>query len=312
VYQRMVVAGRSVVLSGVAEGAVTKRMGALVVLDAKTGAKRWTRTFDGPYRVSEFTASSRVAYVSLGPDLVAFDLRDGSERWRRPLQEDPEGRVTARELAVTGRHLVVAGLATEPAATDFSQAWIRVYDAKSGRPIWEDRFGELTSHWLPQEMLKVQGRRAYIGSTWHWSSASNERRWDVRSYDIKRGSLLWDHSTPFAPSSHLQGLALAGSTLVACGLEGRDSAVVQAWSRKGEPLWSVRDENPWGCDGLAADQRDVLLTFDDDPLFLDARRGEAIDLDPGLGDYLSSIYKPIFRGPMIYGPHGSAFRAVPR
>lgn len=106
----------------------------LSVLDAATGATRWTAQWDGSFAVRPVALGDRI-YVyfrapATGNALIALDAA-GKEVQRIPL---PDAWRDGRSLLATGGEVVVHGVST-------ASTTVTAFDPATGRQTWEEDLG---------------------------------------------------------------------------------------------------------------------------------------------------------------------------
>jgi len=131
---------------------------------------------DGP--IGTPTVSKGVVYA-LGPQgqLVALSLADGTEIWRRTLNEEnstePRYGYTTSPI-VAGRHLIVATGGKGHAVTAF--------DLATGEPRWTS--GDDSVSYQTPMLVELGGRQQLISSTNHYlqglDPASGEKLWELQ------------------------------------------------------------------------------------------------------------------------------------
>lgn len=136
--------------------------GALVAVDAETGAIRW-QAADRPTRVPPVAADDAV-YVVQSQALVALDLKTGAERWRTPF----DAAVSAPLVARGG--WVVVGLENGEVTALRGNDGVRVWTTSFATPV--------------VAAPAINGARLYL--------PGGDAR--VRTVDIESGTLLWEQA----------------------------------------------------------------------------------------------------------------------
>jgi hypothetical protein len=161
--------------------------------DAETGAPLWTETFDGDggsdFAPSIFALKSRVFVAGWTADaeantdflVRAHDAETGALLWQ-DLSDGPGDFDWARDLAGRGRFLVAVGQSGfQGGGLD---EVVRVYDAKTGAVVWEDRFGPPDQDGSGARV--VIGKSLYVAGVIRESS-SPDADWVIRAYERDGG-----------------------------------------------------------------------------------------------------------------------------
>ena len=156
----------------------------------------------------------------------SYDALSGALLWQHDRDRGGPNPQQARSLAVTGRQLFVAGVASSPGAEEVA---LRAYHAKTGVLQWEhytpgvqstDPDGGFTF----ARRIVAQGDRVFVGSTVETPTGAE---FVVQAHDAATGVLVWqDRPGDRGPVNFLDDIAVHGDQLIgvgtggpACGLE---------------------------------------------------------------------------------------------
>jgi outer membrane protein assembly factor BamB len=197
--------------------------GAIVAVDADTGAAVWTA--EGLASTLPLAVDTNSVYVVVEAGLVALDARTGGERWRLPLDE----RLSAPLVARAG--WIVLGLAGGD---------VLAVRAADGSPVWTRSY--------PTPLVSpavIHGDRVYL-------PGADAR---VRSARIEDGTVVWEQS--------VGGAVLTISPLDNRVYVGADDNFFYALDeRQGRRLWRWRTGGDLIGQASADDRRVFFTSLD--------------------------------------------------
>lgn len=107
---------------------VTSGFGFVAALEAETGKEAWRAETAAPVRTPPTAYRGQIYIVTNANDLIAFDQKDGAQKWNFQSFEEPARILSSASPAAAG-DLVVA---------PFSSGELVAVMADSGRPVWND------------------------------------------------------------------------------------------------------------------------------------------------------------------------------
>ena len=182
-------------------------------------AIRWRQPVEGGLTGAPLILDGLAVAASLGAEVAAFDLEDGSERWRRPFEPavygSGDGQVSLGFFggaAACGHRVVMAS------------DRVRCLDLRDGTTLWEAEPLRGPSDddyfWGPPV---IAAGLVLLGSG--AGSEATVTRGRVSAYDLHDGSLRW--STPLVPEGANGGGVLAPVTV--------DLSTGSVWAATGAP-----------------------------------------------------------------------------
>ena len=227
---------------------------------AGTGARLWTRRYDGPH--GEFDEARGIDVGSDGQHLfvtgtsnndyltIAYRTLDGKQLWTRRFDDGVKD--DAKDIAVspTGNQVFVTGTSGPGIGTDYATV---AYRADNGNELWRRWFGSDHGDQAAALAVGPDGTRVYVtghstGSgtskdiaTVAYRSTTGETAWKMR-YDGPAG--LKDRGTGIAVSPDGSSVFAAGSSEHAT--DQYDKVTIAYASDTGAESWSTRAGSNWG------------------------------------------------------------------
>ena len=178
----------------------------VIVLDAGTGKRLWTRTLSQDGSLSVPGADSNRLYVASGETLYALNLASGSVCWQR--NHDRRGALRPRPLVQYDGGVVVVGF-----GTTLGRGLLQCYRAKTGESLWQQETDS------PRHLLAARGK-VYV------------RAGRIQAFDGQTGALAW--SVPMGGCSPIT--MVADRVYVMEGLARKGIFALQADT--GQRVWN--------------------------------------------------------------------------
>ncbi len=245
------------------ESDVSRKRGFDIVttaFDADTGARLWTRRYDGPH--GDFDEARGIDVAADGQHLfvtgtsnndyltIAYRTLDGDQLWTQRFDDGVKD--DAKDIAVspTGNQVVVTGTSGPGVGTDYATV---AYRADNGDELWRRWFGSEQGDQAAALAVGPGGTRVYVtghstgSGSWKdiatvaYRSSTGETAWKMR-YDGPAG--LKDRGTGIAVSPDGSSVFVAGSSEHAT--DQYDKVTIAYASNTGAESWSTRAGSNWG------------------------------------------------------------------
>ena len=205
----------------------------------------------------------------------AHDARTGRQLWQDAFfGANPDSNKVQTIVAATGR-VYAGGFASATANT--TVAMVRAYNAATGAPLWEDRFGaagffaSVTSLALDRSARKEDDDRLPSGLLYATGRALRpdfKTEWIVRAYDALTGAIRWQDTLDVTRFNDAVSVAAVDGRVITAGFTSDASALSRHFTVRsydggtGALLW--QDRLPNGVNRFYGGDAAVQVAIDGD------------------------------------------------
>jgi hypothetical protein len=158
-----------------------------------------------------------LALLGLCALLPARAAAPGERSWQ---YEGPPG--TVFDVAVRGNRVFAAGLLDDLAFPGRTDWVVQASDAKTGAPVWIDRFDGVDG--LSDGAFAVAAEGNVVVGAGFATRAGQGRNWFVRAYDARNGTVLWQDEIHGGRRDQAQAVVIAGGLAYVAGVIGVSGA----------------------------------------------------------------------------------------
>jgi DNA-binding beta-propeller fold protein YncE len=260
--------GSAVFVTGRGEGATSGPDYVTIAYEAATGARLWTKTYDGPGHDTDVPSAIRVSpdgsmvvvtgqsySATSGIDFAtfAYDTATGSKLWFRRFNGPSNGLDTPTALMISpdGSKVYVTGASGLDLSATFDYSTV-AYDASNGTQLWAKRHdGSANDHdWAYGLGVSPDGSTVFV--TGFTTGPFNYKDYTTIAYSAADGSRLWLRrydGSGNADFAYALGVSPDGSKVfVAGGSIGSNTAADYTTlaydAASGARLWASRYNGP--------------------------------------------------------------------
>lgn len=195
---------------------VTKRNGNVVALDAKTGAPKWNQFIGAPVIANPAIGSDVVAVKTIAGTLIGLSPETGEELWT--VNEN----VPSLTLRFDTRPLIADGVVY----AGFADGKVAAVNPETGKELWRKQIAQGQGGNLVADMVDVGGLLAYAAGDLYVATYQGR----LAALDASSGQVLWGRDV-----SSYTGVTLDAAHVYVADAEGRVSAFDLV---TGVPEWS--------------------------------------------------------------------------
>lgn len=245
----------------------TTGAGALVALDAATGAVKWQVNLGAPVHAAPFAHNGRVYVVATNSEYFAIDARNGEILWTQSALPETTRVLTSASSAILGETLV----------TPFPSGELIASLPANGRKLWSDNLARTNSGTSLSAINDIAGHPVILEGVVYGASQSGV----VVAVDLRTGIRSWQ-----APFGSIQSPWVAGNSVYVVSTDSelicinRETGTIK-WLKQLASFENVRkhkDRITWSGPIMVAGR-----------LVLGSSKGQIIEVNPQDGTILNTI-----------------------